>query len=36
MNPFPASTPLPVASAKTGKLSLIRPVGLGLVLRLID
>lgn len=36
MIPFSASTPLPVASATTGKLSLIRPVGLGIVLRLID
>lgn len=33
---FPASTPLPVASTTTGNLSLIRPVGLGIVLRLID
>lgn len=33
---LPANTPSPVASASTEGLSLIRPVGLGIVLRLTD
>jgi hypothetical protein len=33
---LPASTPSPVASVSTGELTLIRPIGLGIVLRLID
>jgi hypothetical protein len=36
MIPLPASTPLPVASASTGGLSLIRLLVLGIVLRLTD
>ena len=33
---LPASAPSPIASASAEGLSLIRPIGLGIVLRLTD